>query len=161
MRLPKTIRFDASDTHVFERAAEPDEWAVTGTFVFAGAELEKLSGKPRLAFASGFLGTASFGWSTFVSVAEIGEDQYQGVISALADYLMLQFGAPDRAAAKQAAAEEVAFAVSLCEHPPNTILSVSREIGDQGIIERFGVFERQRKSHKTTVWEIVEDDDGA
>ena len=157
MRFPKTIRFDASDTHVFERAAEPYEWAVTGTFVFAGAELEKLSGKPRLAFTSGFLGTASFGWSTLVCVVEMAEDQYQAVISTLADYLMLQFGAPDRAAAEHAAAEEAAFAASLCAHPINTILSVSREIGDQGIVERFGVVQRPENLDQATAWEIAGD----
>ncbi|MDH3234077.1 MAG: DUF6505 family protein, partial [Alphaproteobacteria bacterium] len=45
MLFPRTIRLDASDAHVFERAAEPGEWAVTGTFVFAGDTPDQLSGK--------------------------------------------------------------------------------------------------------------------
>ena len=40
MKLLRTIRADASDTFVFERAAEPGEWAVSGAFAFA------LQGRP-------------------------------------------------------------------------------------------------------------------
>ena len=35
MRLARTLRFDESDERVFERAAEPDEWAVSGAFEFS------------------------------------------------------------------------------------------------------------------------------
>ena len=34
MKLLRTIRLDPSDTFVFERAAKPGEWAVSGAFVF-------------------------------------------------------------------------------------------------------------------------------
>ena len=34
VKLLRTIRLDPSDTFVFERAAEPGEWAVSGAFVF-------------------------------------------------------------------------------------------------------------------------------
>jgi hypothetical protein len=34
LKLPRTIRLDPSDTFVFERAADPGEWAVSGAFVF-------------------------------------------------------------------------------------------------------------------------------
>ena len=36
LKLPRTIRLDPSDTFVFERAAEPGEWAVSAAFVFFG-----------------------------------------------------------------------------------------------------------------------------
>ena len=36
MKLLRTIRFDASDERVFELAAAPEEWAVSGAFAFAG-----------------------------------------------------------------------------------------------------------------------------
>ena len=63
MKLLRTIRLDPSDTFVFDRPAEPGEWAVTGTFMFADANLAALEGKTRTAFRAGFLGTASLGWS--------------------------------------------------------------------------------------------------
>jgi hypothetical protein len=37
VKFLRTIRFDASDDHVFDRAAEPGEWAVSGAFEFAVA----------------------------------------------------------------------------------------------------------------------------
>ena len=70
MKLLRTIRLDPSDTFVFERAADPGEWAVSGAFMFADADPETLDGKPRAAFRSGFLGVPSFGWSTLVQIVE-------------------------------------------------------------------------------------------
>ena len=34
MKLLRTIRLDVSDTFVFEKAADPGEWAVSGAFAF-------------------------------------------------------------------------------------------------------------------------------
>ena len=48
-----------------------------------------------------------------------------------------KFGAPDAASARVAAEEEVAFAGSLCEHPPQTLLAVQRSVEDGEIRERF------------------------
>ena len=50
MKLLRTIRLDPSDTFVFERAAEPGEWAVSGAFMFSDADPNQLDGKPRAAF---------------------------------------------------------------------------------------------------------------
>ena len=77
MRFPRTIRLDGSDAQVFERAAAPDEWAVSGAFAFVDTPPEALRGKRAQAFARGFLGTKSFGWSTLVAVAEIAPDDFE------------------------------------------------------------------------------------
>src|SRR6185503_14567342 len=69
-------------------AAEPGEWAVTGTFMFAEADLAALEGKARTAFRAGFLGTASLGWSTLVQVVEAGEDGRRAAIDTLARQLV-------------------------------------------------------------------------
>src|SRR5258708_39846118 len=137
MRFPCTIRLDASDSRVFAAAARPGEWAVTGGFVFADHEPVTLSGKERQAFAQGFLGTASFGWSSLVSVAEIGFAEYEGVIEALAQHLIARYGAPDIAAARAAARGEAEFAASLCTHRVNTLIAVERSFGPQGIARAF------------------------
>ena len=70
MKLLRTIRLDPSDTFVFERAAEPGEWAVPGGFAFATMDVARLEGKKRAAFRSGFLGIDSLGWSTLLQVVE-------------------------------------------------------------------------------------------
>ena len=84
MKLLRTIRLDPSDTFVFERAAEPGEWAVSGAFAFWNTDPAKLEGKSRAAFRSGFLGVASFGWSTLVQIVEAKPSDHANVVETLA-----------------------------------------------------------------------------
>ena len=84
-------------------AAEPEEWALTGTFAFADSEPQQLSNKEQLAFRNGWLGIGSFGFSTFVVVAEITQDQFETMVSRIAGHLFEHYGAPDMLAAAKAA----------------------------------------------------------
>jgi hypothetical protein len=137
LKFPRTIRLDPSDTFVFERAAEPGEWAVSGAFVFWNRDPATLGQKQRVALRSGFLGIDSLGWSTLAIVTEASEAERQAMIERLAGQLMEKFGAPDANAARHAAEEEIAFAGSLCEHPPQTLLAVQRSVENGEIRERF------------------------
>jgi Family of unknown function (DUF6505) len=137
LKLPRTIRLDPSDTFVFERAAEPGEWAVSGAFVYGNQDPATLLQKQRVALPSGFLGIASLGWSTLAIVTEATETERQAMVERLAAQLLEKFGAPDAAAACAAAEEEVAFAASLCDHPAQTLLAVQRTVEDGEIRERF------------------------
>ncbi len=138
MKLLRTIRLDKSDTFVFARAAEPGEWATPGGFMFWDGDPATLDGKTRAAFRSGFLGLGSFGWSTLAEVAEITPDALATITESLARMLMEQHGAPSLEAARAAAAEEIAFAASLAEHPPGTVIALQRAVDDDGTVrERF------------------------
>jgi hypothetical protein len=137
LKFPRTIRLDPSDTFVFARAADPGEWAVSGAFVFWNRDLETLEQKQRVALRSGFLGIDSLGWSTLAIVIEATEAEKQAMTERLAAQLMEKFGAPDIEAARLAAGEEIAFAASLCEHPPQTLLAVQRSVENGEIRERF------------------------
>ena len=137
LKLPRTIRLDPSDTFVFERAAEPGEWAVSGAFVFWNHDPATLGQKQRAALRSGFLGIHSLGWSTLAIVTEATEADRQAAVERLAAQLGEKFGAPDLEAARFAAEEEVAFAGSLCDHPPQTLLAVQRIVENGEIRERF------------------------
>jgi len=137
VKLIKTIRLDPSDTFVFERAAEPGEWAVSGGFVFFDAEPDKLAGKARAALRAGFLGVESLGWSTLVQVVDASEGDRAALVDALARLLAERFGAPDAAAARAAAEEEVVFAASLCNHPVGTLIAVHRACEDGAVRETF------------------------
>jgi hypothetical protein len=137
LKLPRTIRLDPSDTFVFERAAEPGEWAVSGAFVFWNRDLANLSQKQRVALRSGFLGIASLGWSTLAIVTEASETDRQAMVERLAGQLLERFGAPDLAAARLAAEQEVAFAASICDPSPQTLLAVQRSVDNGEIRERF------------------------
>ena len=147
MKLLRTIRLDPSDTFVFERAAEPGEWAVSGAFVFSGTDLKQLQGKARSAFRGGFLGIASLGWSTLVQIVEASEADRAAVIDAFAAQLLAHFGAPDLDAARAAAEEEVAFAASLCNHPHDMLIAVHRTSDDGELREAFRTL-RPREGQK-------------
>ena len=142
LKLPRTIRLDPSDTFVFESAANPGEWAVSGAFVFWNRDPETLSQKQRVALRSGFLGIDSFGWSTLAIVTEATEADRQVMVERLASVLLEKFGAPDFEAARAGAEEEVAFAASLCQHPLQTLLAVQRSIEDGEMRERFRTLKR-------------------
>ena len=137
MKLLRTIRLDPSDTFVFERAAEPGEWAVSGAFVFWNADPESLEGKARSAFRSGFLGVDTLGRSTLVQIVEASETDRAALVDALAQKLVENFGAPALAAARVAAEEEATFAASLCDHPLDTLVAVHRSFDDGAVRETF------------------------
>ena len=137
MKLLRTIRLDPSDTFVFERAAQPGEWAVSGAFMFANADPTMLDGRPRAAFRGGFLGVPSLGWSTLAQIVEASEADRAGLVELLAQQLMERLGAPDLATARAAAEEEVAFAASLCDHAADTLIAVRRTFEDGAIREAF------------------------
>lgn len=157
MRFIQTIRFDNSDLHAYPEAARPGEWAVSGTFHFADMPEESLTGKTRQAFANGFLGARSFGWSTFVHVAPIKRDEFDAVVESIAARFIDGYGAPDRPAAIAQARREAEFAASLSDRDLNTVLAVQREIGEEGIVERFRVVRPQSAELHAKIWEVVED----
>ena len=137
MKLLRTIRLDASDTFVFDAAAEPGEWAVSGAFVFWHKDPATLDGKARAAFRSGFLGVASLGWSTLVQIVETNAAERAQLVALLAEQLTRHFGAPTTAAATAAAEEEVAFAQSLCDVPADSVVAVHRTYEDGAVRESF------------------------
>jgi hypothetical protein len=137
MKLLRTIRLDPSDTFIFPSAAEPGEWAISGAFVFSDVELATLKGKELAAFRSGFLGVPSLGWSTLVQVVEASAKDRLAAIDLAARCLLDRFGAPDLAVAREAAAEEIDFTASLCEHPPDTLIAVHRKDEGGSIHETF------------------------
>ncbi|MEF2549872.1 DUF6505 family protein [Aurantimonas sp. A2-1-M11] len=163
LKLPRTIRMDPSDEFVFAEAAEPGEWAVSGTFRFWNRDVASLAGKERQAFRGGLLGVTSFGWSTLVVVSEASEAEREFVVETLAAQLVKHLGAPDVATARPAAEEEVAFAASLCDHPVNTMLAVQRSVENGDIRERFRTLHRREgaidHSRAFGFVEIDDDDD--
>ena len=144
-RFLKTIRFDASDTFAFPLAAEPDEWAISGGFAFADLGREDLTGKVRQAFANGFLGLASFGYTTFTSVANMTPEERGQVVDRLAQHLIDVYGAPSLDEARAAANGEVAFIEDLVDGCLiNTLFCVSRTFDADGqIVESFRKLERR------------------
>lgn len=165
LKLPRTIRLDPSDAFVYDPAAAPGEWAVTGTFKFWDGDPAALTGRAKQAFRAGFLGLASFGWSTLAVVVEASEAERDEAIEALARHLVAAHGAPDMAAARAAAAEEIGFAAEIARHPVQTLIAVHRSVRDDGsIAEQFRTFHAADAGKATSMpcsvgaFAIVEDD---
>jgi len=161
MKLARTIRFDESDLNIFPRTAEEREWALVGTFTFQNLQKTDLIGKTRQAFSNGFLGVDSFGYSTFVTVAEAKEADYEHIKAALVDLFINEMGAPNTEAAGEAANEEIAFMADLCaQHSKGSLLAIHREWGEDGIGETFRHFPKPESCSEQKIWAIVEDQDG-
>ena len=158
MKLLRTIRLDPSDAFVFERTAEPGEWAVSGAFAFWDADPATLTGKARAAFRSGFLGVASLGRATLAEIVEASAAEHDALVEALARQLVAAFGAPDEAQARAAAREEVGFAAALCEHPPGTLIAVHRTLEQGEIREAFRTLRRREGLRPVFAFDAADDD---
>jgi hypothetical protein len=79
----------------------------------------------------------SLGWSTLVQIVEASEADRAALVERMAQQLVAHFGAPDIAAARAAAEEEVAFVESLCNHPADTLIAVHRSFETGEVREAF------------------------
>ena len=161
MKLLKTIRFDASDQRVFELAAAPEEWAVSGAFAFTGLGADAIAGKTRQAFANGFLGLLSFGRSTFATVAEATQLDLEEVERRLAEHFVSAHAAPGFEAARPAARDEAAFVVDLCRDAAvNTVFTVRRTWDARGQIkEEFRTIRPPSgEPLHAKIWTVVDDE---
>lgn len=158
MKFLRAIQLDASDRQVYHHAATPGEWAVPGSFALWGVEPEQADGKTREAFRHGFVGTESFGHTTLVVTAEIEPQELEQIQVRLVQYLMQVHGAPSQDAAQPIAAEEIRFAMELCEYPTGTLIAVERNLGTEGVEEAFRVVKPDAGDHEQVkIWGWVDD----
>jgi len=156
VKLLRTIQLDASDSFVFEKTAEPGEWAVSGAFAFVRSDPANLQGKARTAFRAGFLGLTSLGRSTLAQVVEADEADRRSVVEMLAGQLVSRFGAPGLAAARLAAEEETDFVASLCDHRPGILVAVTRRLENGAIRETFRTLRPREGAGHTRAFEFLE-----
>lgn len=142
MHLARAIHFDESDRNVFHSPARTGEWAISGGFEFSNWGEADLVGKARQAFANGWLGVETFGRVTFVAVTRIEAGEYEALADHLARHFVDVYGAPSVEAARPVALEELAHMAELCaDHPPNTVLTVLRELTEAGVREQYRYIE--------------------
>jgi hypothetical protein len=156
VKLLRTIRLDASDSFVFEKPAEPGEWAVSGAFAFAHDDPASLQGKARTAFRAGFLGLESLGRSTLAQIVETNEKDRHSLVELLAAQLVRCFGAPDLVAARLAAEEETSFVASLCDHAPGVLIAVTRTNENGTIREVFRTLRPREGVGRSRAFEFLE-----
>ena len=159
MTLLRTIALDPSDTFVFDVAAEPGDWAVSGAFRFCDRDPAGLTGKDRSAFRSGFLGVRAWGWSTLVQIVPATAADRRDFVELLAAQLVERFGAPDLAIARLAAEEEVAFAEQLCTDPVGSLIAVHRAATDGEVRESFRRLKLREGSGHSKAFSFMEIED--
>jgi uncharacterized protein DUF6505 len=155
VKLLKTVRADPSDTFVFDRAAEPGEWAISGALMFAHLDPAALTGKSRAAFRAGFLGINSFGWSTLARIVEASEQDRAAAVEQLAARFVERLGAPDLPTARPAAEDEIAFAASLCDHPAGMLIAVSRRHENDATYETFRTLQSKGQPKPAPVFTFI------
>jgi len=144
MQLARAIHFDESDTRVYANAARTGEWCISGGFEFSDWSEADLSGKARQAFANGWFGLETSGRVTFVAVTQVEPAEVDTLTDLLAQHFVTYYGAPDVAAARPVAAEEIRQMLDLCDgHDANTLLTVARELTPSGVREAYRVIEPQ------------------
>jgi hypothetical protein len=144
MQLARAIHFDESDTRVYANAARTGEWCISGGFEFSDWSEADLSGKARQAFANGWFGLETSGRVTFVAVTQVEAAEIETLTDLLAQHFVTYYGAPDAAAARPVASEEIRQMLELCDdHDANTLLTVARELTPSGVREAYRVIEPQ------------------
>lgn len=144
MKLARAIHFDESDTRVYHSSARTGEWCISGGFEFSNWSDADLTGKQRQAFSNGWLGLETYGRVTFVAVTQIEDSEREALTEALAQHFVNVYGAPDAAAARPVAKDELSQMIELCDdHDPNTLLTVARELTEAGVREKYRVIEAQ------------------
>ncbi|MDV7144910.1 DUF6505 family protein [Tropicimonas sp. TH_r6] len=147
MKLARAIHLDESDMQVFANPARTGEYCLSGGFEFSNWTEADLTGKPRQAFANGWLGCETFGRVTFVAVVEITENEMDALETALAQHFITYYGAPSLDAARPVAREELAQMAELCaDHDPNTLLTVMRNLTEAGVREEYRAIESDSAS---------------
>ncbi|AZV77096.1 hypothetical protein EBB79_03775 [Parasedimentitalea marina] len=142
MQLARAIHLDESDQRVFASPARTGEWCISGGFEFSNWGEADLVGKPRQAFANGWMGLETAGRATFVAVTQIEPDEIARLTDMLAQHFVDVYGAPDRDAARPVAAEELTQMQALCaDHPTNTLLTLARELTSSGVKESYRIIE--------------------
>ena len=157
MKFPRIIHLDPSDARVFDPPAEPGEPALPGSFAFTDTDPESLGNKARRAFHHGWLGIGSFGRATFVQIGEIDEAGFEDVVEQLTVHFVAHYGAPNREAAHPVARAQAEDAVELCTGAPGTLLSIERDMTEQGLSERVRAIHREPARDPAPAWTIDND----
>ena len=144
LKLPRTIRLDPSDTFVYR--------ARGGARRMGGdRHLPVLRRRPGAARRQGAAGVPR-GLSRHRQLrlvdarrrhARRAPEERAAAVERLAEQLVARCGAPDLGAARAAAEEEVAFAQSLCDHQPNTLLGLQRTGEGDSVRESFRTLHRR------------------
>lgn len=141
----KAVRLDDSDQELYRAggACDADEWLCSGGF----AVCDLAAGyrcQPRCHCDASFLSLTRRARCSLAEVVEVEDAELEIFKDALTQQLLFEWKAPDYAAARALAEEEIAYTVELCETlPAEAWISVKRSPGEDGAIaERYDQYPR-------------------
>ena len=144
MNFLRAVRLDESDARILAEeggAAEDGEWVVSGGY--AVCDLARGHRTPHCHCDTTFVAVGARRRCTIAEVAEIGESELERLKENLAQFFLVELGAPTLEAARSAAAEECAYTAELASgFPPEVWITVRREPSADGVGERYSVFKR-------------------
>jgi Family of unknown function (DUF6505) len=144
VKFLKAVRLDDSDSRLLATtggAAEDGEWVVSGGY--AACDLARGHRTPQCRCDTTFLAAGSLRRCTIAEVVEIGESDYGRIGEALARHFVEDLGAPSWEAAREAAGDECAYTADLAGgFSAGVWITVTREPTEEGVGERYKVFER-------------------
>ena len=144
MKFLKAVRLDDSDDRILAGtggAAQDGEWVVSGGYATCG--LHQGHRTPHCRCDRTFVAAGSQRRCTLAEVTEIDEAAYELVKQSLARHLLDDLGAPSAAIAGAAAEDECAYTAELAGGFPSGVwISVKRELTEDGVGERYSMFER-------------------
>ena len=144
MKFLKAVRLDDSDDRLLAEtggAAQDGEWVVSGGY--AVCDLPAGHRVARCRCDTTFVAAGARRRCTIAEVADIDARAYEQVKEALARHFLDDLGAPSPEAARAAAEDECAYTADLAGgFPPEVWITVQREPTDDGVGERYSVFNR-------------------
>jgi hypothetical protein len=144
MKFLKAVRLDDSDARVLADqggAADEGEWVVSGGY--AACDLAHGHRRPHCHCDTTFIAVASARRCTIAEVADIEAAAYDRLKDALSRYFLDELGAPSLEAARAAAEDECAYTAEIAAgFPENVWVTVRREPTEDGVGERYSVFQR-------------------
>jgi uncharacterized protein DUF6505 len=144
MKFLKAVRLDDSDERILAAeggAAADGEWVVSGGY--AVCDLARGHRSPQCHCESTFVAVASRRRCTIAEVAEIDPATYGELTEALVRHFVEELGAPSPESARSVAAEELAYTADLAAgFPADVWITVKREATEDGVGERYSVFQR-------------------
>ena len=145
-KLLRAVRLDDSDEHVFRScgAASDGSWVVTGGFAVCDFDSAPKC-DPACHCESSFVALGSRARCSIAEVAEVGDDELEAQIDALAWTLVKAWNAPSYEVARRVAEEEVRHTAEVCETlAPEVWITVKRERRADGeaLEEQYAVYDR-------------------
>ena len=136
-RFLKAVRLDNSDAELYRQggACDEDEWVTSGGFAVCNL-VEGYRCDPPCHCDASFLSLTRRARCTLAEVVEVNDADIEIIRDQMTQHLLFDWKAPNFAAARELADEEIAYTMDLAGSFPAAVwITVKRSPGPDGAIE--------------------------